>query len=80
MLRKLLISSYLLMLLVIVMSGTAWAESAQVGGYDMMAQADQGYKNIAKVKPAPAPSTDVTKVKPYGWTSRFEGISRVQSN
>ena len=76
MLRKLLNSSYLLMLLVIVISGTAWAESAQVGGYDMMAQADQGYKNIAKVKPAPAPSADVTKVKPYGWTSRFEGLSR----
>ena len=50
MFRKLLNSSYLLILLVIVTSGAAWAQSAQ-SGYDMMAQADQGYRNIAKVKP-----------------------------
>jgi hypothetical protein len=77
MFRKLLNSSYLLILLIIVTSGAAWAQSAQ-GGYEMTAQADQGYRNIAKVKPAPVPtpSAEVTKVKPFGWTSRFEGLSR----
>ena len=75
MFRKLLNSSYLLILLVILGAGAAWAQSAQ-SGYDMTAQADQGYRNIAKVKPAPTPSAEVTKVKPYGWTSRFEGLSR----
>ena len=75
MFRKLLDSSYLLILLIIVTSGAAWAQAAQ-SDYDMTAQLDQGYKNIAKVKPAPTPSTEVTKIKPYGWTSRFEGLAR----
>ena len=75
MFRKLLNGSYLLILLIIVTSGAAWAQTAP-SGYDMTAQADQGYRNIAKVKPAPTPSAEVTKVKPYGWTSRFEGLSR----
>ena len=39
MFRKLLNSSYLLILLVIVTSGAAWAQSGQ-SGYDMIAQAD----------------------------------------
>ncbi len=73
MLSKLLSSSYLVLLILMVISVPSWAES-QNGGYDMLAQADQGSKNIAKVKPSP--SAEVTKVKPSGWTSRFEGLSR----
>jgi len=55
-----------------VISGVAWAQ-ATVDPYDVAAESNQGVKNIAKVKPAPPA---VSKVKPYGWTSQFEGLSR----
>lgn len=59
---------------VTVLSAAAFADSSQTT-YDPCTGAS-GYKAISKVKPPPTSAPKILKVKPWGISSRFRGLSR----
>lgn len=69
---------FILLLMVIVASGTAWANSStptQGVAVDNRGDAIESYKAIAKVKPTPTQPA-VTKVRPsWGWGSQWDRLS-----
>lgn len=58
--------------LFVIFALTVLAAASTASAADSLFGFSEGYKGVSKIKPSP---TDVLKVKPWGVSSRFEGLS-----